>query len=175
LGPPTLIDPIELFAASKIDAYLFLPPALIGGGDRNLGHVIASQITDRPWSDYCCMLATRTEFARKYPVATKRVMRAILKGADLCASNPKQIADRLVTQGYTSDMANPALSTGQAAFATRSRSARLPLARLCVLLPLTPPPIIDNFERTPKFAWEENAEWKLDKLQAQIVKHTAGR
>jgi NitT/TauT family transport system substrate-binding protein len=48
------------------------------------------------------MLATRTEFARKYPVATKRVMRAILKGADLCASNPKQIADRLVTQGYTS-------------------------------------------------------------------------
>jgi hypothetical protein len=26
-------------------------------------------------------------------------------------------------------------------------------------------PIIDNFERTPKFAWDENAEWKLDKLE----------
>jgi hypothetical protein len=32
-------------------------------------------------------------------------------------------------------------------------------------------PIIDNFERTPKFAWDENAEWKLDKLEGLIVKH----
>jgi hypothetical protein len=46
--PPTLIDPIELFVASKIDAYLFLPPALQEVRDRNLGHVITSQITDRP-------------------------------------------------------------------------------------------------------------------------------
>jgi hypothetical protein len=37
-------------------------------------------------------------------------------------------------------------------------------------------PIIDNFERTPKFAWDGNAEWKLDKLEALIVKHYgAGR
>ena len=60
---------------------------------KNIGHVIASSIADRPWSQYfCCMLATSTEFAQKYPIATKRVLRAILKAADLCVSEPK--ADR---------------------------------------------------------------------------------
>ena len=34
------------------------------------------------------MLAGNTEFVRKYPVATKRVLRAILKAADLCAAEP---------------------------------------------------------------------------------------
>jgi NitT/TauT family transport system substrate-binding protein len=47
------------------------------------------------------MLATSTEFAGKYPVATKRVLRAILKAADLCASDPKRVAQLLVEQGYT--------------------------------------------------------------------------
>ena len=46
------------------------------------------------------MLATHTEFARKYPVATKRMLRAILKAADLCASEPKRAAQLLVDQGY---------------------------------------------------------------------------
>ena len=46
------------------------------------------------------MLATRTEFAQKYPVATKRVLRAILKAADLCVSEPKRVAQLLVDQGY---------------------------------------------------------------------------
>ena len=70
---------------------------------RKTGHVLASQIVDRPWSQYyCCMLATRTEFARQYPSATKHVMRAMLKGADLCASEPKQTAERLVSRGNPS-------------------------------------------------------------------------
>ena len=30
----------------------------------------------------------RTEFAREYPIATKRVLRAILKAVDLCVSDP---------------------------------------------------------------------------------------
>jgi NitT/TauT family transport system substrate-binding protein len=92
---------MQLFADGKIDAFLTLPPGLQEVRARNLGHVIASSITDRPWSEYyCCMLATRTEFVRRYPVATKRVMRAILKGADLCVSDPKRVAQRLVDGGY---------------------------------------------------------------------------
>ena len=64
--------------------------------------MIVSSITDRPWSQYyCCMLATHTEFARNYPIATKRVLRAILKGADLCASEPKRVAHLLLERGYT--------------------------------------------------------------------------
>ena len=46
------------------------------------------------------MLATHSEFAGKYPVATKRVLRAILKAADLCASEPKRVAQLLVDRGY---------------------------------------------------------------------------
>jgi NitT/TauT family transport system substrate-binding protein len=78
------LRPMDLFIEGKIDAFIAAPPGLQEVRARNIGHVIVSSITDRPWSQYyCCMLATHTEFARKYPVATKRVLRAILKAADL--------------------------------------------------------------------------------------------
>jgi NitT/TauT family transport system substrate-binding protein len=38
---------------------------------------------------------------RKHPVATKRIVRAILKGADLCASEPTLAAQTLVEGGFT--------------------------------------------------------------------------
>jgi NitT/TauT family transport system substrate-binding protein len=96
------VGPIDLFIEGKIDAFLASPPVLTEVRARNIGHVIVSSITDRPWSQYyCCMLTTHTEFARKYPVATKRVLRAVLKAADLCASEPKRVAQLLVDQGYT--------------------------------------------------------------------------
>ena len=47
------------------------------------------------------MLTGRTEFVRKYPVATKRVVRAMLKAADLCATEPERVAQSLVDRGYT--------------------------------------------------------------------------
>src|SRR5689334_13768638 len=50
---------------------------------------------------FCCMLATSAEFARKYPVATRRVLRAILKAVDLCVSEPDRVARLLVEQGYS--------------------------------------------------------------------------
>jgi NitT/TauT family transport system substrate-binding protein len=107
------LQPMDLFIAGKIDAFLAAPPELQEVRARNIGHVIVSSITDKPWSQYyCCMLATQTEFARKYPVATKRVLRAILKAADLCFSEPKRTAQLLVDQGYTKryDYALQALS-----------------------------------------------------------------
>jgi NitT/TauT family transport system substrate-binding protein len=94
--------PMELFIDGKVDAFLATPPFLQEARARNIGHVIVSSIADRPWSQYyCCFLATRAEFALEYPIATKRVLRAILKAVDLCVSDPKQIARRLVDQGYT--------------------------------------------------------------------------
>jgi NitT/TauT family transport system substrate-binding protein len=91
------------FIDGKIDAFLTFPPFLQEVRARNIGHAVVSSIADRPWSQYyCCLLATRTEFARQYPIATKRVLRAILKAVDLCVSDPKQIAQLLVDQGYTS-------------------------------------------------------------------------
>ena len=38
---------------------------------------------------------------RNYPVATKRVLRAILKANELCATEPARAARRLVDGGFT--------------------------------------------------------------------------
>ncbi|MFL5283307.1 MAG: ABC transporter substrate-binding protein [Rhodopila sp.] len=98
---PTL-SPAELFLEGKIDAFLGVPPILQEVRERHIGHTVASSITDHPWSDYfCCLFAASTEFTRRYPVATKRVLRAFLKTMDLCASNPGAAAHVFVDQGIT--------------------------------------------------------------------------
>ena len=69
---------------------------------RHIGHVILNTTVDRPWSQYfCCMIMGNREFVREHPVATKRVLRAILKAADLCVANPPLVAQRLVDDGFT--------------------------------------------------------------------------
>jgi NitT/TauT family transport system substrate-binding protein len=94
--------PMELFADRKIDAFLGFPPEPQELRARNIGHVIVNSAIDRPWSQYfCCMLAANTDFIQRHPVATKRVLRAILKAADLCASEPTRVAQRLVDGGFT--------------------------------------------------------------------------
>jgi NitT/TauT family transport system substrate-binding protein len=93
--------PAELFADGKIDACLGLPPVPQELRARNIGHVVVNSAMDRPWSQYfCCMLAGNREFIRKSPVATKRVVRAILKGVDFCAGDPVRAARRLVDEGF---------------------------------------------------------------------------
>ena len=69
---------------------------------KKIGRSIVNTTTDRPWSQYfCCVIAGRQEFVRKYPVATKRTLRAILKATDLCASEPTRVAQRMVDGGFT--------------------------------------------------------------------------
>ena len=46
------------------------------------------------------MVSGTTDYVAKYPVATKRVLRAILKAADFCASNPELAAQELVDRGF---------------------------------------------------------------------------
>jgi NitT/TauT family transport system substrate-binding protein len=94
--------PMELFAEGKIDAFLGLPPEPQELRARNIGRVIFNSATERPWSQYfCCMLAGNREYVRKNPVATKRFLRAIIKAADLCASQPERVARRIVDAGFT--------------------------------------------------------------------------
>jgi NitT/TauT family transport system substrate-binding protein len=96
------VKAIELFASGKVDAFLGGPPDPQDLRARHIGHVIADTTVDRPWSQYfCCMLGGDREYIRSYPVATKRAMRAILKAADLCASQPTLAARRLVDRGFT--------------------------------------------------------------------------
>jgi NitT/TauT family transport system substrate-binding protein len=94
--------PMELFAEGKIDAFLGLPPEPQELRARSIGHVIFNSAIDRPWSHYfCCMVAGHREYVRKHPVATKRVLRAIIKAADLCATQPERAARRIVEAGFT--------------------------------------------------------------------------
>ncbi|HSV21968.1 MAG TPA: ABC transporter substrate-binding protein [Xanthobacteraceae bacterium] len=94
--------PMELFADGKIDAFLGLPPEPQELRARNIGRVIFNSATERPWSQYfCCMLAGNRDYVRKYPVATKRFLRAVFKAADLCATQPEWAAQRIVDAGFT--------------------------------------------------------------------------
>jgi len=94
------VKPIELFEQGKIDAFLAFPPEPQDLRTRHIGHVIVNTAVDRPWSQYfCCMLAGNREFVARYPVATKRVVRAILTATDLCAADPAGIARRLANGG----------------------------------------------------------------------------
>src|SRR6516162_4183826 len=106
--------PSQLFLNGKVDAFIGTPPEPQDLHARNIGHVIFSSSVDRPWSQYfCCVLAGHQEFVRKYPIATKRVLRAILKAADFCASDPARAAQGLVDRGFTAryDYAFEALRT----------------------------------------------------------------
>jgi NitT/TauT family transport system substrate-binding protein len=96
------VNPRELFAQGKIDAFLGFPPDPQNLRDRKIGQVIVNSSVDRPWSEYfCCMAMANSEFVRKYPVATKRALRALLKATDLCASDPMRVARMVVDGGFT--------------------------------------------------------------------------
>jgi NitT/TauT family transport system substrate-binding protein len=110
IDPKTQIDwvssgpvrPKELFTDGKIDAFLGFPPEGQDLRARRIGRVVVNSAVDRPWSQYfCCMLAGSTDYVENHPVATKRVVRAILKAADLCASEPARAARMLVDGGYS--------------------------------------------------------------------------
>jgi NitT/TauT family transport system substrate-binding protein len=69
-----------------------------------VGHAILNTTTDRPWSQYfCCVRASSRDYVRQHPVATKRVLRAVLKAADLCAKEPARVARRIVAGRFTSE------------------------------------------------------------------------
>ena len=96
------VKPKELFIDGKIDAFLGFPPEPQELRARGIGRVIVNTAVDRPWSQYfCCMLGGNPEYVRNHPVATKRALRAILKAADLCATDPASAARRIVDRGFT--------------------------------------------------------------------------
>jgi NitT/TauT family transport system substrate-binding protein len=96
----------RLFAEGKVDAIIGFPPQPQELRAKGIGRVILNSALDRPWSQYfCCLLTANREFVRKYPIATKRALRGILKAADLCVSNPAGAARRSVDRGFTPNYA----------------------------------------------------------------------
>lgn len=104
-------DPLERFAKGEIDAFLAHPPEVQQLRARGIGHVLVSSTTDRPWSQYyCCVLGVNNEYLRKHPVASKAVVRAVLRGADICATDPTRAARR-ITENKGSEDYDAALAT----------------------------------------------------------------
>ena len=93
---------MDLFTSAKVDAFLGFPPDPQELRAQHIGRVIVNSAIDRPWSQYfCCMLAGNRAFVRRHPTATKAVLRAIVKAADLCAAEPARAARLLVDGGFT--------------------------------------------------------------------------
>ena len=92
----------RLLSEGKIDGYLGIAPEPQELRARKIGRLMVDSAVDRPWSQYfCCMAYANRDFVRRYPAATKRALRAILKAADLCAAAPAVAAQTVVTKGYT--------------------------------------------------------------------------
>ena len=97
-------DGMQLFIEGKADAYLGFPPEPQELRARRVGRVLINTTTDRPWSQYfCCLLVAHQQYIRRYPVATKRALRAILKSVDLCAKEPERAARDVVDRGFTAE------------------------------------------------------------------------
>jgi NitT/TauT family transport system substrate-binding protein len=105
-------ESMALLAAGKVDAFMGFPPEPQELHAKKIGQLVLNTATDKPWSQYfCCVVSAHREFVRKYPVATKRAVRAILKATDICAREPARAAQFLVDKGYASryDYAQQAL------------------------------------------------------------------
>jgi len=95
-------EAIQLLAAGKVDAYMAFPPTNQELRAQNIGHVVLNSMEDPPWAQYfCCLVSVNSDFFAKHPIATKRALRAILKGADVCYREPERAARFIVDKGYT--------------------------------------------------------------------------
>jgi NitT/TauT family transport system substrate-binding protein len=100
---PTFDDTLRYFVDGKADVFIAFPPQPQHLRARKIGRVIVNTSQDRPWKEhFCCMTVARREFVTRYPVATKRAVRAILKATDICAREPEGAARSIVTKGYES-------------------------------------------------------------------------
>jgi NitT/TauT family transport system substrate-binding protein len=98
-------------ASGEVDAFITFPPHTQELREKGVGHVLLSSIEDPPWSqNYCCVLMANSDFIKKYPTATRRVLRAYLLAADDCRDRPEDVADFMVQTGqiensdYSSEM-----------------------------------------------------------------------
>jgi len=94
----------RLLAEGGVDAYLGFPPDPQELRAKKVGRLLLNSAIDRPWSQYfCCMIVANREWASRHPVAARRAVRAILKGSELCATDPELGAKAFLAQGFNFD------------------------------------------------------------------------
>ncbi|MFN0040772.1 MAG: ABC transporter substrate-binding protein [Burkholderiales bacterium] len=97
-------ESMQAFLDGRVDAFLGFPPQPQELRARRIGQMFLSTANDRPWSQYfCCMVLGNRDFVERYPIATKKVLRAILKAADVCGNEPERAARYMVDKGYVKD------------------------------------------------------------------------
>jgi NitT/TauT family transport system substrate-binding protein len=90
-------EAIELFKRGEIDAIMSFPPGPQQLRAAGIGHTLVDTNVDRPWSQYyCCMLLGRRDFIRNNPIATRKVIRSILRANDMVSQDPAMAAQMLV-------------------------------------------------------------------------------
>ena len=120
VDPGTEVNFIEVSpdSAALRDAFIdgrsqaFIAPAasgpLLRRNPKNPGKVILDTTMNKPWSQYyCCNLVANRNWARKYPIATKRFTRAILRATDAVAKDKPRAAREYVAGGFNSTAASP--------------------------------------------------------------------
>jgi NitT/TauT family transport system substrate-binding protein len=96
-----LRNAMDVFADGQADAFVGFAQEPAELRLKNIGKVILDTAQDRPWSQYfCCMVVGNRDFVQRHPLATKRVLRAILKAADICAAEPERVARFLTDMRY---------------------------------------------------------------------------
>ncbi len=90
-------EAMRLFTEVKIDAFMSSAPGPQQLRAKKIGRVLVDTNVDRPWSQYfCCMVVGNREFVKRNPMATKRALRALLKGNGICFRKPELAARTLV-------------------------------------------------------------------------------
>jgi len=97
-------EALQLFAEGKLGGFISFSPGPQKLRAKAVGRVLLDTNVDKPWSQYfCCMVAGNREFTRKNPVATRRALRAILKGNDIVAGEPERAARTLIEKNVRTE------------------------------------------------------------------------
>lgn len=95
-------DWMRLLTERKVDAFMTGPPLTHQLREKKIGHVLVNTTTDKPWSNYfCCLITSTKEFVGRHPAATKRALRALMKATDLCALEPRRVAQLIADKGLS--------------------------------------------------------------------------
>ena len=98
--PPS--ENARILSSGEVDAVVAFPPTSKDLRVKGIGRVVVNSATDPPWSNYyCCTAVTNRDWMEKHPVATKRALRAMVKGADVIAKDPDGSARFMVERGYS--------------------------------------------------------------------------
>jgi NitT/TauT family transport system substrate-binding protein len=101
--PPA--DNARILSSGEVDAVVAFPPNSKDLRARGIGTMVLNSLTDPPWSNYfCCMATANRDWMEQHPVATKRALRAVLKGADVVAREPDRAARLMIDRGFTTNL-----------------------------------------------------------------------